>query len=241
MAKDNSVDLSLDLTLSLPQQDVTKPQRSWVGVGRDAVEALGRLPWVVHRERWTSSSPPQRQTIDRGTSPRLTPDAGQRFSRGRSAWPDVFRALARQGEHPAKEFTVASTRVTAPRPRRPLADPSFRILHPPRAMQPATVCCSQLRLSQSTHTPDLQRMAPQFEVLVADFSPTHRPLFQRMFMTRFELAFPRKGRRLNRVRLARTPFRGADLQRTYIYVSSHSSAAFLACQSQPASLPSPHL
>ena len=37
-------------------------------------------------------------------------------------------------------------------------------------MQPATVCCSQLRLSQSTHTPDLQRMAPQFEVLVADFS-----------------------------------------------------------------------
>ena len=153
----------------------------------------------------------------------------------------VFRALARQGEHPAKEFTVASTRVTAPRPRRPLADPSFRILHPPRAMQPATVCCSQLRLSQSTHTPDLQRMAPQFEVLVADFSPTHRPLFQRMFMTRFELAFPRKGRRLNRVRLARTPFRGADLQRTYIYVSSHSSAAFLACQSQPASLPSPHL
>ena len=72
MAKDNSVDLSLDLTLSLPQQDVTKPQRSWVGVGRDAVEALGRLPWVVHRERWTSSSPPQRQTIDRGTSPRLT-------------------------------------------------------------------------------------------------------------------------------------------------------------------------
>ena len=51
MAKDNSVDLSLDLTLSLPQQDVTKPQRSWVGVGRDAVEALGRLPWAVHRER----------------------------------------------------------------------------------------------------------------------------------------------------------------------------------------------
>eukprot|EP00964_Phaeocystis_antarctica_P074549 scaffold45852_cov31-Phaeocystis_antarctica.AAC.1 len=54
------------------QQDVTKPQRSWVGVGRDAVEALGRLPWVGHRERWTSSSPPQRQAIDRGTSPRLT-------------------------------------------------------------------------------------------------------------------------------------------------------------------------
>ena len=33
------------------QQDVTKPQRSWVGVGRDAVGALGRLPWVGHRER----------------------------------------------------------------------------------------------------------------------------------------------------------------------------------------------
>ena len=48
---DNSVDLSFDLTLSLPQQDVTKPQRSWVGVGRDAVRALGRLPWDVHRER----------------------------------------------------------------------------------------------------------------------------------------------------------------------------------------------
>ena len=30
---DSSVDLSFDLTLSLPQQDVTKPQRSWVGVG----------------------------------------------------------------------------------------------------------------------------------------------------------------------------------------------------------------
>ena len=49
------------------QQDVTKPQRSWVGVGRDAVEALGRLPWVGHRERWSSSTPPQRQTIDRGS------------------------------------------------------------------------------------------------------------------------------------------------------------------------------
>eukprot|EP00964_Phaeocystis_antarctica_P105906 scaffold70887_cov39-Phaeocystis_antarctica.AAC.1 len=30
------------------QQDATKPQRSWVGAGRDAVKALGRLPWVVH-------------------------------------------------------------------------------------------------------------------------------------------------------------------------------------------------
>ena len=33
------------------QQDVTKSQRSWVGVGRDAVRALGRLPWAGHHER----------------------------------------------------------------------------------------------------------------------------------------------------------------------------------------------
>ena len=46
----------------------------------------------------------------------------------------------------------------------------------------------------------------------ADFSPAHRPLFSDFLLVfRLRTAFPRQSRGLICVRLARTPFRGADL------------------------------